>query len=131
MAGPESTGALGPVRPRSIGFGGGLLARLPEPPRKVALVRASRLGDFVCATPAFRALRGALPDAEITLIGLPLVRDLVTRSRHLDRFEPFPGYPGIADQFFDARRTTAFLERMQAEAFDLAIQMQWTGVYAN
>ncbi|MBX6313694.1 MAG: glycosyltransferase family 9 protein [Isosphaeraceae bacterium] len=107
------------------------MSRLAEPPRKVALVRASRVGDFVCATPAFRALRAAMPDAEVTLIGLPLVRELAERSPHLDRFESFPGYPGIAEQFFDARRTTRFFERMQAEGFDLAVQMQWSGVYAN
>lgn len=111
--------------------GAGLLARLPEPPRKVALVRASRIGDFVCASPAFRALRAALPGAEMTLIGLPMVRELVARSPHLDRFEAFPGYPGIAEQLFDARRTADFFRRMQAERFDLAIQMQWSGVYAN
>ena len=40
-----------------------LLSRLPELPRKVAILRASRIGDFICATPAFRALRMALPQA--------------------------------------------------------------------
>lgn len=112
-------------------FAPGLLARLSSPPRKVALVRASRIGDFVCASPAFRALRAALPGAELVMITLPMLRDLVERSPHLDRFISFPGFPGIAEQFFDARRATDFFRAMQAEAFDLAIQTQGSGVYSN
>lgn len=112
-------------------FSPGLLSRLPEPPRKVALVRASRIGDFVCATPAFRALRQALPDAEITLIAMPFVRELVARSPHLDCFVPFPGFPGMAEQFFDARQVSSFFQQMQALQFDLAIQMHGSGVYSN
>lgn len=112
-------------------FAPGLLRRLPESPRKVALVRASRIGDFVCATPSFRALRAALPDAEVTLIGLPFVRDLVMRSPYLDRFVEFPGYPGIAEQFFHPARALEFFEAMQGEEFDLAIQMNGSGVHAN
>src|SRR5512133_1179532 len=106
-----------------------LLARLR--PRKVVLFRASRIGDFVCATPAFRAFRAALPDAEITLVGLPLVADLAARCPSLDRFEPFPGMPGIAEQFFEARRSVEFFGRLQAERFDVAVQMHGSGVYAN
>jgi hypothetical protein len=68
-------------------------------PRKVALFRASRIGDFICATPAFRALRAALPDAEISRIAVPLVAELAARCRSIDRFEAFPGMPGIAGQF--------------------------------
>lgn len=109
----------------------GLLFRLSQPPRKVALLRASRIGDFICATPAFRALRMALPDAEITMITLPMLRDLVLRSPHLDRFVAFPGFPGIAEQFFDAKRAVDFFSEMQAERFDLAIQMQGSGVNSN
>jgi ADP-heptose:LPS heptosyltransferase len=109
----------------------GLLQRLTPPPRKVALLRASRIGDFLCATPAFRALRAALPEAEITLITLPMLRDLALRLTSIDRVVDFPGFPGIAEQFFDARRATAFLADMQAERFDLAIQMQGSGIYSN
>ena len=112
-------------------FTPGLLARLPQSPRKVAIVRALRIGDFLLTTPAFRALRAALPEAEITLIGLPFVRELVERSTRLDRFVEFPGFPGLAEQFFDARRALDFFARMQAECFDLAIQMHGSGVYAN
>ncbi len=112
-------------------FAPGLLSRLTEMPRQVALLRASRIGDFVCATPAFRALRRALPEAEITMITLPMLRDLAMRSPHLDRFVAFPGFPGIAEQFFDARRAASFFHQMQAEQFDLAVQMQGSGVYSN
>jgi hypothetical protein len=42
-----------------------------------------------------------LPGAEITLVALPFVRELVARSPHLDRFMPFPGFPGIAGRAVD------------------------------
>src|SRR5437588_9139402 len=100
-------------------FTPGLLSRLPKIPHKVALVRASRIGDFICATPAFRAIRNALPQAEITMITLPMLRDLVMRSPYLDKFVAFPGFPGIAEQLFDARRSIHFFQEMQAEQFDL------------
>jgi ADP-heptose:LPS heptosyltransferase len=107
-----------------------LLSRFPDV-RKVALVRASRIGDFICATPAFRALRKALPGAEIILIGLPFVAPLARRSPWIDRFVPFPGFPGMAEQFFQAREALLSLGRMQAGRFDLAVQMHGTGVYSN
>src|SRR5437763_2445351 len=112
-------------------FTPGLVSRLTEMPRKVVLLRASRIGDFLCSTPAFRALRMALPGAEISMITLPLLQELVTRSPHLDRFIAFPGFPGIAEQLFDARRALQFFQEMQDEQFDLAVQMQGTGSYSN
>lgn len=127
-------GAATDQRPRAASgdpFAPGLLARLPRPPRRVALLRPSRLGDFLCATPAFRALRRALPEAEITLIGLPFAEALVARSTALDRFAAFPGFPGLAEQLFDARAALAFFARMQAERFDLAVQMVGSGVYST
>lgn len=112
-------------------FRPGLLHRLAEAPRKVAVLRASRIGDFLCATPALRSLRRALPHAEISLITLPLLRDIAVRLSYVDRFIPFPGFPGIAEQMFEPRRSLEFLRRMQEERFDLAIQMQGTGVHSN
>jgi ADP-heptose:LPS heptosyltransferase len=107
-----------------------MLERLKEI-QEVVLIRASRFGDFLCATPAFRAIRLRLPDARITLIGLPFVGELSARSPHLDRFIPFPGFPGMAEQFFDPRDVTRFFRRIQSKRFDLAIQMHGTGVYSN
>lgn len=119
------------MREDGTAHGENLLAHVPEPPRKVVVLRASRLGDFLCTAPALRALRHALPHAEIVMVTLPMLQDLVVRSPYLDGFVAFPGHPGIADQFFEARRSLDFFRRMQAERFDLAIQLQGSGVYAN
>jgi ADP-heptose:LPS heptosyltransferase len=109
----------------------GLLQRLPQPPRQVALVRPSRLGDLICATPAIRALRGALPQSEIILVTLPLLRDLAVRLPSVDGYAAFPGYPGLAEQLFDARRALRFMAGMQAARLDLAVQMHESGAYSN
>lgn len=121
---PERRGAREP-------FSRGLLRRLPSPPRKVAVLRASRLGGFLCATPALRALRAALPKAEITLIGLPSMGELAQRIPAIDRFESFPGYVGFAEQRFDPRQLVWFFQRMQGERYELVIQMHNASAHAN
>lgn len=98
---------------------------------RIAIVRALRLGDLLCAVPAFRAIRRALPHAHITLIGLPLAREFVRRCRFLDDYAEFPGFPGIADQPVDPTRTVAFLAMMQRSRLDLAIQLHGSGVFSN
>jgi ADP-heptose:LPS heptosyltransferase len=55
----------------------------------------------------------------------------VRRCQALDDFVEFPGYPGIADQEVIPSRTLAFLAHMQAEQYDLAIQLHGSGVFSN
>ena len=107
------------------------LAPLADRPSQVAIVRALRLGDLLCATPALRAIRRALPHAHISLIGLPLAREFARRCRFVDNYVEFPGFPGIADQPVDPGRTLAFLMMMQARKLDLAIQLHGSGVFSN
>ena len=80
-------------------FSPGLLSRLTESPRKIVLLRASRIGDFLCATPSYRALRKALPDAEITMITLPMLQDLVSKGCERHRLghgeTPLLNYPPV------------------------------------
>ena len=101
-------------------------------PRRVAILRALQLGDLLCAVPAFRALRYALPEAEIILIGLPWACEFVNRfGMYLSGFREFPGYPGLPERAPAISRIPVFLHQIQAEHFDLVIQLHGNGRITN
>ncbi len=101
-------------------------------PQRVKVFRALQLGDMLCAIPALRALRAALRDAEIELIGLPWAKCLVERfPAYLDRFREFPGYPGLPEREPDVLAIPYFLGRLQSERYDLTLQLHGAGVVTN
>ena len=101
-------------------------------PQRIAILRALQLGDLICSVPAFRALRKALPNTQITLVGLPWARSFVKRFQHyFDDFIEFPGFPGFPEQPLQVQRIPPFLSEMQAQRFDLALQMQGSGAISN
>ena len=103
-----------------------------ESPRRVVILRALKLGDLLCAVPAFRALRSAWPEAEIVLVGLPWAREFVERfGMYLDGFRELPGFPGLPEVEPDLPRIPDFLKEVQAEGFDLAIQLHGSGSFVN
>jgi len=100
---------------------------------KIAIVRSlPGLGDLLCFTPALRALRTALPNAEITLIGLPQTKSIVKRfGSYIDCLLEFPGYPGISEVSFSPQKVVSFLAEVQQLEFDLALQMHGNGSCTN
>jgi ADP-heptose:LPS heptosyltransferase len=108
---------------------------LAHPVRKIAVVRANGLGDYVFAIPALRALRARFPQAEIVLLGKQWHADLLTgRPGPIDRVQVIPTCRGVGadeDADDDAPALERFFAAMAAERFDLAIQLHGGGRYSN
>ena len=58
--------------------------------KKILLLRADRIGDMFCTTPAFRAMREAYPDAQIDLVASTGNRAVVVDNPHIDNLYTFP-----------------------------------------
>jgi ADP-heptose:LPS heptosyltransferase len=99
----------------------------------IVVFRALRgLGDLLLLVPALRALRAAAPRAHVAWIGLPGRRWFAERfPRYIDEFIEFPGFPGIPERAPSVFALPQFFAEMHARQFDLALQMQGSGVRTN
>lgn len=112
---------------------------IPPPPvenvRRIAVLRANGIGDYVTSEPALAALRATYPEAEITLLGAAHHRVLVEdRPGPCDRFVPVPLMPGVrAGSAPDATddQIDAFFAAEQAHGYDLAVGMHGGGRNSN
>jgi ADP-heptose:LPS heptosyltransferase len=89
-------------------------AAVPQPCRKILLVRTDRIGDLVLSTPFLRNLRRHFPSAEVTLLGSAFAPDLLHGTDLADRISAF-----------DPPGGTETVRRLAAEAYDLAVDLHY------
>lgn len=103
--------------------------------KKIAVLRANALGDFIFVLPALQALRETFPAAEIVLLGREWHKEYMEeRPGPVDRVVVVPLYPGISavDGYVpDEDVLKPFFDEMQQEDFDLAFQLHGGGRNSN
>ncbi len=103
--------------------------------RRIAVLRANGIGDYVTAEPALAALRAAYPDAEITLLGAAHHRALIEgRPGPCDRFVAVPLLPGVRagdGPGAGADEVATFVAEARAHRYDLAVQLHGGGRFSN
>ncbi|PPH17302.1 glycosyltransferase family 9 protein [Rathayibacter rathayi] len=112
------------------------IAPLREPfagVEKIAVLRGGGLGDLLFALPAVDALAAAYPGAEITLLGTPAHRVLLSGIESpIAAVEILPIAQGVRDgEVEDPQVVEDFTERMRGRSFDLAVQLHGGGRYSN
>lgn len=86
-------------------------------PRRILLVRQhNQMGDMVCATPCFRAVREAWPAARTALVTAPVNQQVVAHNPHLDQLFLFE-----QRLWRQPLALAAFLRQLRAFDADLAI----------
>jgi ADP-heptose:LPS heptosyltransferase len=117
---------------------GTALQSLPDPVsvRRIVILRANGLGDFLFVTPALRALADHFRQAEITFLCLPWLRRFLTgRYPYLARVHAIPPYAGIRDEPVGAaaaeRQRKRFFAACGNARFDVAFQMHGGGAQSN
>jgi ADP-heptose:LPS heptosyltransferase len=103
--------------------------------KKIAVLRANALGDYIFVLPALQALRETYPSAEIVLLGRQWHKEyLANRPGPVDRVVVVPLYPGISERegyVPDEEVLAAFFSEMREEQFDLAFQLHGGGRNSN
>jgi ADP-heptose:LPS heptosyltransferase len=104
--------------------------------KKIAVLRAGALGDFIVTLPAFDALRATYPSAEIILLGKPWQKEFLVKGRtSVDRVIVIPVKKGIrveADHTNENEdEIERFFENMRHEALDVVLNFQGNGASAN
>lgn len=65
--------------------------RFPLSPSRIIVAQMGRLGDMVCTTPVFRALKGKYPKAKIIVVGMPGNSGILKDHPYVDEYYSYSG----------------------------------------
>ena len=115
-----------------VGAGVGPVLAKFEGISRIAVLRGGGLGDLLFALPAVAALKKAYPGAALTVLGTPVHEQLVRGARtDVDNVAVLPFAEGVRPGPVDPAAVREFMLRMQAERFDLALQLHGGGRFSN
>lgn len=67
---------------------------------RILVIQTARIGDLVCSTPVFREIKKRYPKSFLSVLVIPLVKDVLANNLHLDEIilldrEKQPGIKGV------------------------------------
>jgi ADP-heptose:LPS heptosyltransferase len=103
--------------------------------RKIAILRANALGDFIVTLPAIHAIRNVYPEAELVLLGRPWHKYFLEGNRTpINRVIVIPVCSGLREEHNEVPNEPElerFFAESEKEQFDIAIHFQGKGIAAN
>ncbi|TMR27058.1 glycosyltransferase family 9 protein [Nonomuraea zeae] len=100
--------------------------------RRIAVLRANALGDYLLAVPALEALKRAYPGARLTLLGRPWHEEFLTgRPGPVDEVVALPPISGVSTLESGHAVPDGLCSRLRERGFDLAVQIHGGGRFSN
>src|SRR5690606_25460688 len=109
------------------------LGELVPDVRRIAVLRANAIGDFVLTLPALQALRDTYPESHITLLGLPWHEAFLRgRESPVDEVVALPPISGLTEEAHSKEPSPVqerCMARLREVGFDIALQWHGGGRY--
>jgi heptosyltransferase II len=69
--------------------------RLTIPPARILVAQMAKLGDMICTTPVFRAIKKRYPNAHLTVMGNSINREVLQGNSDIDEYFVFDGLVSV------------------------------------
>ncbi len=66
-----------------------VLGRKNKSPKEILIIDNAKIGDIVCATPVFRAIKEKYPDSSLTVLVTPRTEGILKNNKRIDKVIPF------------------------------------------
>lgn len=74
-------------------FARGLANKKPKDIKRIVIFHSAGLGDMVCLTPMFRAVKSFYPNARLYVVGQPIYRELLAGNSDVDEYVSYNDKP--------------------------------------
>ncbi|PZG12259.1 glycosyltransferase family 9 protein [Nonomuraea aridisoli] len=100
--------------------------------RRIAVLRANAIGDYLLSVPALDAVKRAYPGARLTLLGTDWHAAFLTgRPGPVDDVVALPPVTGVSTSEPGHPAPAGLVEALRERGFDLAVQIHGGGRYSN
>lgn len=80
----------------------GSTRNIPKNPKAIAVFQLAQMGDMVCTTPVFRAIKNQYPNARLYVIGQPIFRELLRYNADVDEYIPHTEFHVVRQKLISA-----------------------------
>lgn len=78
-------------------------------PKRIVIFQMAKLGDAVCTTPLFRAIKTSFPETYVSVVGSAVNKDMLEGNPDINRYHTFTGILSTLKEIRDEKYDTGIL----------------------
>ncbi len=86
--------------------------------KRILLIHNGKIGDLICATPCFRAIKEKYPDSYLSVLAIPRVEEILQNNTRIDELIIVPLNFGLG-----FREASALYKKIKKENFDICVNL--------